>query len=104
MHAFSAEHFVGLELFSKVINRRHLGSNCKHKLGTKINLCSLSFGVAKAHDNIHCYTITHTHTHSEHEIIQILALKCNCSSEVSFEACCIASDEPAQIRKIMIHT
>ena len=34
-HAFSAEHFVGAELFSKVISRRHLDSNCEHKLGAE---------------------------------------------------------------------
>ena len=29
MHALSAERFVGPELFSKVISRRHLDSNCE---------------------------------------------------------------------------
>ena len=56
----------------------------------KKNQCSLSFRVAKAHDNIHCYTITHTH--SEQRLYRS-----------DFSACCIASDEPAQIREIMIH-
>ena len=38
MHAFSQEHFVGPELFSKVISRGHLDSNCEHKLGAEKNL------------------------------------------------------------------
>ena len=58
MHAFSQEHFVGPEMLSKVISRRHMYSNCEHKLGAEKNkkiYCSLSSRVAKAHDNTHCY-------------------------------------------------
>ena len=64
MHAFSAEHFVGPELFTKVISRRHLDSNCEHRIGAEKKL-SLYSRVAKAHDNTHCYPITHTHTHTK---------------------------------------
>ena len=35
LHEFSAEYVVGLELFSKVISRRHLDGNCEHKLGAE---------------------------------------------------------------------
>ena len=72
--------------------------------------CLLSFRVAKAHDYTHCYTHTHTHTHSEHEIIQIWALKCNlfqrvfirdCTRSCDLSTCCIASDEPVQIREVI---
>ena len=47
MHAFLQENFVGPELLSKVISRRHFYSDCDYKLGTE-----------KTHDNTHCYTIT----------------------------------------------
>ena len=57
MHALSAEHFVGPELFSKAISRRHLDSNCEPKLGAE-KKCSLSSRVAMAHDNTHARAST----------------------------------------------
>ena len=59
MHAFSAEHFVGLELFSKVISKRHLDSNCEHKRGAEKN--NVHFLLVKRRLMI-ISTATHTNT------------------------------------------